>query len=143
MRSNNPRDVPDINFHYFDEGTDTAGEDLESVINGVEFVRKMTTGASDVIKQEIIPGQAIASREAIGQWIKDNAWGHHASCTCKIGADNDPMAVLDSQFRVRGVKNLRVVDASVFPKIPGFFIVSCVYMISEKAAEVILAGEKS
>ncbi|MFO1368533.1 MAG: GMC family oxidoreductase N-terminal domain-containing protein [Marinagarivorans sp.] len=142
LRSNNPRDVPDINFHYFDEGTDTAGEDLESVINGVEFVRKMTASASDVIKQEIIPGQAIASREAIGQWIKDNAWGHHASCTCKIGADNDPMAVLDSQFRVRGVKNLRVVDASVFPKIPGFFIVSCVYMISEKAAEVILAGEK-
>lgn len=142
LRSNNPRDVPDINFHYFEEGTDTAGEDLESVINGVEFVRKMTAGASDVIKQEVMPGPDVSSREAIGQWIKDNAWGHHASCTCKIGADNDPMAVLDSQFRVRGVKNLRVVDASVFPKIPGFFIVSCVYMISEKAADVILASEK-
>jgi choline dehydrogenase len=141
LRSNNPRDVPDINFHYFDEGTDTAGEDLESVINGVEFVRTMTAAASGVIKEEIMPGSAIASREEIGQWIKDNAWGHHASCTCKIGADSDPMAVLDSQFRVRGVNNLRVVDASVFPKIPGFFIVSCVYMVSEKAAEVILKNE--
>jgi choline dehydrogenase len=140
LRSNNPRDVPDINFHYFEEGTDTAGEDLESVINGVEFVRKMTAAASDVIKAEIMPGPAVSDRAAIGQWIKDNAWGHHASCTCKIGADNDPMAVLDSKFRVRGVKNLRVVDASVFPKIPGFFIVSCVYMISEKAADVILSG---
>ncbi|MEY4589663.1 MAG: hypothetical protein RL497_1739 [Pseudomonadota bacterium] len=140
LRSDNPRDVPNINFHYFDEGTDNAGEDLESVINGVEFVRKMTAAANDVIKEELIPGPGVSSREAIGQWIKDNAWGHHASCTCKIGADNDPMSVLDSQFKVRGVKNLRVVDASVFPKIPGFFIVSCVYMISEKAAEVILAG---
>ena len=87
----------------------------------------MTTGASDVIKQEIIPGQAIASREAIGQWIKDNAWGHHASCTCKIGADNDPMAVLDSQFRVRGVKNLRVVDAQYSLKFPAFYRLLCIH----------------
>jgi choline dehydrogenase-like flavoprotein len=49
------------------------------------------------------------------------------------------MAVLDSNFRVRGVKGLRVVDASVFPKIPGFFIVTSVYMIGEKAADAILA----
>jgi choline dehydrogenase len=49
------------------------------------------------------------------------------------------MAVLDSRFRVRGTQGLRVVDASVFPKIPGYFIVSAVYMISEKATDVILA----
>ena len=47
--------------------------------------------------------------------------------------------VLDSSFRVHGTTGLRVVDASVFPRIPGFFIVSAVYMIAEKAAEVILA----
>jgi len=47
--------------------------------------------------------------------------------------------VLDSKFRVHGIKGLRVVDASVFPRIPGFFIVSAIYMISEKAAETILA----
>jgi len=45
---------------------------------------------------------------------------------------------LDSDFRVRGIKGLRVVDASVFPRIPGFFIVSSIYMIGEKAADVIL-----
>jgi choline dehydrogenase len=48
------------------------------------------------------------------------------------------MAVVDSEFRVHGTQNLRVVDASVFPRIPGFFIVSAIYMISEKAADVIL-----
>ena len=64
----------------------------------------------------------------------------NASCTCKIGADNDKLAVLDGDFRVRGVKNLRVVDASVFPRIPGLFILSSVYMISEKASDVIIAA---
>jgi hypothetical protein len=48
------------------------------------------------------------------------------------------MAVLDSRFRVRGTEGLRVVDASVFPKIPGHFIVAAVYMISEKAFDVIV-----
>ena len=47
--------------------------------------------------------------------------------------------MLDSDFRVHGVAGLRVVDASVFPRIPGFFIASAVYMIGEKAADVILA----
>jgi hypothetical protein len=53
--------------------------------------------------------------------------------------DGDDSAVLDSRFRVRGTKGLRVVDASVFPKIPGLFILSAVYMVAEKASDVILA----
>jgi len=48
--------------------------------------------------------------------------------------------VLNTDFRVHGVESLRVVDASVFPPIPGFFIVSAVYMIGEKAADAILAS---
>ena len=48
------------------------------------------------------------------------------------------MAVLDSKFKVRGTSNLRVVDASVFPRIPGFFIASAVYIAAEKAADAIL-----
>jgi choline dehydrogenase len=60
-----------------------------------------------------------------------------------MGPAGDPMAVVDSRFRVYGASNLRVVDASVFPKIPGFFIVSAVYMISEKASDVIIADAKT
>ncbi len=55
---------------------------------------------------------------------------------------NDPMAVVDNQFRVYGKKNLRVVDASVFPRIPGYFIVTSVYMIAEKASDVLLADAR-
>jgi choline dehydrogenase len=46
--------------------------------------------------------------------------------------------VLDSRFQVLGTRGLRVVDASIFPKIPGYFIVSAIYMASEKAADVVM-----
>lgn len=80
------------------------------------------------------------STEEIQEYIKNTAWGHHASCTCAIGADGDPMAVLDSKFRVRGVSGLRVVDASVYPRIPGTFTLLSTYIVGEKAADVILSG---
>ena len=56
-----------------------------------------------------------------------------------MGSDADPMAVLDSHFRVRGVGGLRVVDASMYPRIPGAFPMVSTYMVAEKAADVILA----
>ena len=72
------------------------------------------------------------------EFIKNEAWGHRACCTAKIGTEEDKIAVLDSLFRVRGVTGLRVVDASAFPRSPGFYIVTPIYMISEKAADVII-----
>ena len=89
------------------------------------------------------PGPAVKTREQVREWVKNEAWGHHASCSCPIGADGDPMAVLDSRFRVRGTKGLRVVDASVFPRIPGYFIVTAIYMISEKATVAILEDARA
>lgn len=77
-------------------------------------------------------------REELFQWIKDVAWSHHCSSTVKIGRDDDEMAVLDSKFRVRGVQGLRVVDASVYPKIPGTFTAVSTYLVGEKAADDIL-----
>jgi choline dehydrogenase len=53
------------------------------------------------------------------------------------------MAVLDSKFRVRGVQGLRVVDASIYPKIPGTFTALSTYMVAEKAADVVLADAGS
>ena len=66
------------------------------------------------------------------------SWGHHASCTNKMGLASDPMAVVDQNFKVHGFKNLRIVDASVFPDIPGLFIMLPTLMMSEKAKEIIL-----
>ena len=136
LRSDNPLDTPVINFNYFKQG---GAEDVASVAAGVEFVRTLTAEVGDLIEAEEHPGPQVQGRAALEQFVKDRCWGHHASCTCPIGRKDDPMAVLDSNFRVYGTTGLRVVDASVFPRIPGFFIVTSVYMIGEKAADVIHA----
>jgi choline dehydrogenase len=143
LRSADPRDPPAVNFHYFQEGTDVSGEDLDSVVDGIKFVRKLTADlrASGLIAQEELPGDQVQSDAELRAFVQDYAWGHHASCTCPIGPEDDG-GVIDGNFRVHGTRGLRVVDASVFPRIPGFFIVSAVYMIGEKAADVILADAK-
>ena len=143
IRSDDPKDCPAIDFRYFDEGNDADGDDLEAVVDAVELARRMTQGARDLIAEETVPGPKVRTRAQIRQFVKDEAWGHHASCTCKIGHRDDPTAVLDSHFRVRGTRNLRVVDASVFPRVPGLFIVSAVYMIAEKASDDILADARA
>ncbi len=136
LRSSDPRDVPDINFHYFKEGKD---QDLAAVVDGVQFVRKLTEGmkTSGMMREEY-PGPGVEGKE-LENYIMREAWGHHASCTCAIGPQ-EKNGVLGSDFRVHGTQGLRVVDASVFPRIPGMFIVSAVYMVGEKAADVILAS---
>ena len=140
LKSSNPRERPYINFRYFEEGVDDNHEDLDSVVAGIRFVRSLAEPLKKegLIAEEELPGEQLQSDEELRDFVKYHAWGHHASCTCPIGADDDPMAVLDSEFKVRGIEGLRIVDASVFPRIPGFFIVSSIYMIGEKAAEVIL-----
>ena len=141
LRSNDPRETPDVNFHYFDESNDPDGQDLQSLVKAIEFVRGMND-RNDAIREEKVPGRHVQGEE-LEKWITDNAWGHHASCSCRIGRAEDPMAVVDSRFRVIGAKGLRVVDASVFPRIPGFFIAAPIYMVSEKAAETILLDRES
>ncbi|HUK36738.1 MAG TPA: GMC oxidoreductase [Vicinamibacterales bacterium] len=136
LRSADPTDWPSVEFKYFGEGNDNAAEDLDAIVSGVEFVRTMNANMDAVIDSETIPGPEVTG-DRLRQFIQNEAWGHHASCTNKIGADADPTAVLDSRFRVRTVEGLRVVDASVFPRIPGYFIVTPIYMISEKASDVI------
>ncbi|MEO0863344.1 MAG: GMC family oxidoreductase, partial [Pseudomonadota bacterium] len=89
------------------------------------------------IAAEEIPGPDIQTDAQIAQYIRDECWGHHASCSCPIGSP-ERGGVLDSRLRVHGTRGLRVADASVFPRIPGFFIASSVYMVGEKAAQVIL-----
>jgi choline dehydrogenase len=145
LRSTDPRDTPIINFNSFDTGVttnDADEKDLQAVYEAMEYARQ---AFADLIPldgsfTEVWPGPSVTTEAEIKEFIKDEAWGHHASCTCPIGADDDPMAVLDSNFRVRGVQSLRVVDASVFPKIPGFYVALPIYMISEKAADVIING---
>ncbi|CAI7597022.1 unnamed protein product [Penicillium pancosmium] len=144
LRSTDPRDMPIINFNSFDTGVtanDADEKDVQAVYEAMEFSR---TIFDDLIPldggfDEVWPGPNVTSEADMKDFIRREAWGHHACCTAAIGEDGDPQAVLDSDFRVRGVDGLRVVDASVFPRIPGYYVALPIYMISEKAAEVIIA----
>jgi choline dehydrogenase-like flavoprotein len=139
LRSNDPRDTPAIEFSQFSDGGDA---DVDALVEGIRFVRRLTRKleAQELIARETVPGPSMDSDGALREFVRTHAWGHHACGTCAIGSVDDD-GVLTSDFRVHGTQGLRVVDASVFPRIPGFFIVSAVYMIAEKAADVILQRE--
>jgi choline dehydrogenase-like flavoprotein len=141
LRSADPRDPPRVNFHYFDEGSDATGDDLKAVVAGVKLVRVMVKRLKDqgLIAREEQPGSDVQTDDQIAAYVRDRAWGHHASCTCPMGR-RELGGVLSGDFRVYGTERLRVVDASIFPRIPGLFIASAVYMIGEKAADVITAA---
>jgi choline dehydrogenase len=138
LRSADPLDTPEIVYNYFDTGTGDYSADLQALYEAVELARD-AFDRQLVPVQEVLPGEDVKTPEDIKTYAQDTAWGHHASCTCPIGPDSDPMAVLDSNFRVRGVTGLRVVDASVYPRIPGTFTAVSTYLVAEKAADVILS----
>lgn len=143
LRSADPTATPAINFRYFNDGH--GGDyDLDAVKEGLDLARRInsrarTLGWLDQNKDhETFPGPTIQSDQAIKDFIKKEAWGHHASCSNKMGAADDRKAVVDAQCKVYGTSNLRIVDASVFPKIPGLFIVLPLFILAEKVSENIL-----
>ena len=142
LTSSDPRDPPEIDFRGFEEGTDRSGADLDAVAEGVERVRRMAAKTPAILAPEDTPGADFRHPESLREFIRRHAWGHHASCTCPIGP-KEAGGVLDGDFRVHGTDGLRVVDASVFPRIPGFFIACAIYMAAEKAADVILDSTRA
>lgn len=142
LRSADPLDVPAITYNYFDTGNGDSDKDVTAMREAISLARKSFSSQAVEIS-ETLPGADVTSEADLSDYVKDTTWGHHASSTCPIGADDDKMAVLDSSFRVRGTAGLRVVDASVFPRIPGTFTAVSTYMVAEKAADVILSQLKA
>jgi 4-pyridoxate dehydrogenase len=88
---------------------------------------------------ELLPGPKCQSDEDIDEHIrKTSITVHHPAGTCRMGADAG--SVVDPELRVRGVGNLRVVDASVMPDLPSGNINAAVIMIAEKAADMLRAS---
>ena len=141
LNSADPRDTPEINFRFF-EGPESDA-DIAAMSEGMQLGRSIF----DSIPAPLGPFTEVFPCEDrkcdLKQTVLTQAWSHHASSSCAIGADSDPMAVLDSKFRVRGTTGLRVVDVSAFPRVPGGFPVIPVFMISMKASETILQDVKA
>lgn len=128
--------APHIQLNYL-----SAVRDKQVAVKSVQQVREIMTAKSlaHYAPQELLPGPSVASEADLLEAVGDIATTiFHPVGTCKMGAD--PMAVVDDQLRVHGVAQLRVIDASIMPKIVSGNTASPVIMIAEKAADMILAG---
>jgi choline dehydrogenase len=138
ITSNKASDAPEIRFNYI--GTQQDQQDWRDCIRLTREV--LNQPALDAFKgEEIQPGKDVQTDEQIDAWVKQNVESaYHPSCTCKMGADDDAMAVLDNHCKVRGVKGLRVVDSSIFPVITNGNLNAPTMMVAEKAADLILGN---
>ncbi|MDH3441108.1 MAG: choline dehydrogenase, partial [Gammaproteobacteria bacterium] len=104
---------PAIQFNYLD--TEQDREDWRTVLRLTREI--LGQPAMDPYRgDEIQPAVDLADEEQTDAWVRQNVESaYHPSCTCKMGSDDDPMAVLDAECRVRGIDKLRVIDSSIFP----------------------------
>ena len=139
LRSKNPNDRPKIQFNYMSHERDW-----------IDF-RHCVRVARDIFSQdafqpfrgkEIQPGDWCNSDLELNEFIKEHAESAYHPCgTCKMGAKDDPTAVVDETCKVIGVEQLRVVDSSVFPNITNGNLNAPTIMVGEKASDHILGNQ--
>lgn len=136
VTSADPYAAPNILFNYLSTEQDKA--DWRACIRLTREILQQPA-LSDYDKGELQPGHNVQTDEEIDSWVRENVESaYHPSCTCKMGGDNDTMAVVDEQCRVRGIANLRIVDSSIFPTITNGNLNAPTIMVAEKAADMIL-----
>jgi len=134
LRSSGHNDLPRIQANYL-----SAGQDMDILLEGIALSREIahSPAFSSYRGLELFPGERVRSRQELETVLRRKAETiYHPVGTCRMG--NDPDAVVDSQLRVRGAENLRVVDASVMPRLIGGNTNAPTIMIAEKAADALL-----
>lgn len=133
LRTPNPQDAPAICANYL-----STEADLRTMIAGVRLARRLAHAkAFDPFRgEEVHPGLHAKSDDDIAEFLRNELETlYHPVGTCKMG--NDAFAVVDALLRVRGIERLRVVDASIMPRVPTGNTNAPVIMIAEKAADMI------
>jgi choline dehydrogenase len=136
LKSADPSAKPEIRFNYMSHP-----DDWTEMRACVRLTREIFAQAPfDPYRgEELQPGEDATSDEAIDAFIRDKVeTAYHPSCSCKMGREDDPMAVVDAEARVIGVSGLRVVDASIMPSITTGNLNGPTIMLAEKAADHIL-----
>ncbi|WOF24033.1 GMC family oxidoreductase [Microbacterium betulae] len=130
-------DAPSIDYRSF---TDPDGRDERMLVAGARLARRVAQRepfASHLVR-EVFPGPEAQSDEELSAALRaTHQTVYHVSCTCRMGADDDPAAVLDARLRVRGVDGLRVVDASSFPTLSALNPVGLIMSVAERAVDLI------
>ncbi len=134
IESADPKADPKFVFNFLeDEG------DRREAIDAVRAIREVIAqnAWSPYRGEEVTPGSHLQSDEEILSFLREHAGtNYHPCCTCKMGTDE--MAVTDSQARVHGIENLRVVDASIMPEIVSGNLNAPVIMMGERVSDMIL-----
>ena len=136
ISSADPHAKPNIQFNYI-----STEQDKQDWRDCIRLSREILAqpAMDDYRGEEIQPGANINSDEAIDAWVRQNVESaYHPSCSCKMGGEDDPMAVVNSQCQVNGISGLRVVDSSVFPTIPNGNLNAPTIMVAEKIADSVL-----
>lgn len=137
VNSADPKEAPRIQFNYLQHDADREG--FRACVRLTREI--INQPAMDAYRgEEIQPGTAVDSDEQIDAFVRQAVESaYHPSCTCKMGIDEQ--AVVDPQTRVHGIKNLRVVDSSIFPTIPNGNLNAPTIMVAERAADLIRGKE--
>jgi len=139
LKDANPASHPAIQANYLSHP-----DDLAKLVLGVKQVRRIFAAPAfnEDRGNELAPGKAVATDEQLADYIRQHAETiYHPVGTCRMGSfAHDPMAVVDDHLRVRGVKGLRVVDASIMPTLVGGNTNAPAIMIGEKASDMIKAA---
>jgi choline dehydrogenase len=136
LRSADPHDAPKIFFNYMSHPDDWA--EMRACVRLTREIFQQPAFAP-WRGREIQPGAACVTDDQIDAFIAEHVESAlHPSCTCKMGAVDDPMAVVDPELRVLGVTGLRIVDSSVMPSITTGNLNAPTIMIGEKASDHIL-----
>ena len=136
LRSAKPEDSPKITFNYM-----STEKDWIDFRRGIRLTREIFAQEAfrPFVKHEIQPGVALQTDAQIDGFIRAHVESAYHPCgTCKMGAVDDPLAVVDPQTNVIGVKGLRVVDSSIFPQITNGNLNGPSIMVGEKASDLIL-----
>jgi choline dehydrogenase len=136
LKSRDPRDKPRILFNYLSHP-----DDWVEMRACVHLTREIFAQAAfDPYRgREIQPGAAVQSDADIDAFIRDKVESaYHPSCSCRMGAPDDPLAVVDPQLKVRGLERLRIVDSSVMPAVTTGNLNAPTIMLAEKAADHIM-----
>ena len=138
LKSRDPRDHPRIVPNYL-----TTEQDIRQMRDSIKLTREIfQQRAFDPFRgSELAPGKDIQSDKEIDEFNRNmSETAYHPSCTCKMGSDSDPMAVVDPTTRVYGLDGLRVVDASIMPSVVSGNLNAPTIMIAEKTADIILGN---
>jgi len=136
MVSKDPGSAPIIDPAYLSHPVDRA-----TVVEGLRIGRRLVEQPSlaPYIVNETLPGAAAAADEALLQYARDNgSTVYHGAGTCRMGPDAAEGCVVDSQLRVHGILDLRVIDGSIMPKVTSTNTNATVLMIAERAADLLL-----